>query len=129
MPHPVVAGILPQVGSEDDVGVLVGLEPLVQPPLRVRLLDHAQPAVGQHQVVVRHQVLGVDLEHRLQRFHRLVEAPLQEHHAADRVEHDTVARVGRGGPAQMRKRQVVLTLLLERHAGEVMRLGQVGLER
>ena len=56
---------------------------------------------------MRLQILRIDGEHALEFGDRLVEAALEEEHAADLVEHDAIARVLTGGGVQMLDRLVV----------------------
>ena len=46
----------------------------------------AESVVAEHQVVVRLQVFGIDRQHRLQNFHRLVILALQEQDASQIVQ-------------------------------------------
>jgi len=60
LPLAVVLRVEPAEIAGEGLGVLVRLEPLVEPLVDRGLLGVLEPAVSEHEVVVGHEVLGVD---------------------------------------------------------------------
>ena len=125
----VVLRIQTTVGAGDRLRRLVGFEAGVEILLALLGRRVAQSPVAEHQIVVRRQVLRVDLQALLELGDRLVVLPFQEQEAADLVAHHLVARVLRGGGAQVLQRFVVAPARLQGKCQEVVTAGDLRIDR
>src|SRR6185437_3433945 len=68
LPLVIVVRMRLPIRSRDRLRSLVGLEPQIAHLMIVGILLVAEPVVAKHQVVVRLQVLGIDLQHGFSTF-------------------------------------------------------------
>src|SRR5262249_23771284 len=85
LPRQVLLGVQAAVRPGDRLGRLVRLETGVQRLLAPLLVLAAEGAVGEHEIVVRRQILGIDAQGLLELGDRFLVPALQEEDAADLV--------------------------------------------
>ena len=128
LPLVVVFRVLPAVVARNRLRGLIGLEPLVERLLALRVGDSSSAATGEHQVIVGLQILGIDFEDPPERRNRIVIAPLQEEDAPDFVEDRPVSRVLSLRDSQMFQSIVVPSEDLQGLAIKIVRLGELGID-
>src|SRR5439155_23987853 len=99
----------------------VRLEADVERSLALGKLRPSRSLIAEHQVVVRLQILGIDVQRVLELDDRLLEPPLQEQDASQLVAHDAIAPVLRRRDLEMLERLVVSPEVLQDGAEEEMR--------
>src|SRR5882762_107303 len=97
----VVVGMELAIRSGDRLRGFVSLESQVQRTLALRELGPARSLITEHQVVMRLQILGIDLEDAGELRDRLGEFALQEQHASELIADDAIARIQRRGGREM----------------------------
>ena len=110
----------------DGLRGFVRLEPLVERALAQRLFAVARALMGQHQIVVGGDVLGVYRQHRLVGGDGRVVLPVEELQAPDLAEDDAVARILLARRLQVPQRLVVAAEGAQRGAEEEVGAGEAG---
>ena len=129
LPFVVVLGMLLTVLAGQDLTGFVGFEPFIQALVVRGGLHVAETAIGEHQRVVRHQILGIDGENVLQGVDGVSVVPLQELNSADLVQHDPILRVLYPGGLQVAQGGRVVARFLVDQGHEEMGSWEVRCQR
>src|SRR5574338_261387 len=114
LPLVVVVRVKLAIRAGDRLRVFVRLEAAVERLFASSALVLAEAAIAQHQVVVRLEIFRIDRQYALEGIDAFLVLPLQEEHAPELVEDDSVSRVARRSSSQVVQRFVVAAQALER---------------
>ncbi len=124
----VVGRVETAIFSGQKLRSFIRFEAQIESAMQVGLFIIPQTPIGQHEVVVGLEILGIDGKRFSELFDGKLVFTFQEVESTQLISDHTVARIEGGGATEVLEGVVIEPLGLERQAIEVVGLGEVGIE-